>query len=172
MDDFLNFFFFCLRSLKLLQLAHALYPSHCWADSKYLLTPPTSTDRVHRHADCPWSVCAACKTKMDRTAGNRGPGRGILQSKLVFLTKAQWPAVSAHSQEHQCSFFQTSINITPTAHITKAEFSFTCQKTYVHADPSPALEAWMGFHWGYQASWSVWNSLISCLVSCPIKYLS
>lgn len=28
-DDFLNFFFFCLRSLKLLQLAHALYPSHC-----------------------------------------------------------------------------------------------------------------------------------------------
>lgn len=48
--------------------------------------------------------------------------------------------------EYQCSFFQTSIYVTPSARIAKAELPLICLKTYVHPDPNPALGAWMGFH--------------------------
>lgn len=53
--------------------------------------------------------------------------------------------MSAYNQVRQCSSFQMSSDITPTAHITKAELPLTCLNTYVHPNPTPALEALMGF---------------------------
>lgn len=81
----------------------------------------------------------ACRTKRSRQQEREGLKEAHPESILVFLMKAQWPAISTHSQLYQCPFFKLSIYITPTTHITKAEFLLICLKTYVHPHPTPRV---------------------------------
>lgn len=140
------FFIFslCLESLKFLQLA--VYPSHCYVAH-------VNKHEVYRQVSGPWSAHGGRQDLEGRTVGKRGPERGKLQSILVFLTKSQSLYISAHSQEYQCSFIWTFIDITLKP-ISPKQNSLLCAWKCVHSHSSPM---WV-FHWGHQASWSVQNT--------------
>lgn len=148
-------FSLCLESLKLLQLVHAVYPSHCYVAH-------VNRHEVHRQVNGPWSAHAGRQDLEGRTVE-----RGKLQSILVFLTKSLSLDVSDHSQEYQYSFIWTFIDITLQP-ISPKQNSFLCAWKSMFI-PTLAL---CGFFIEGTKHPGLSRTVPVCLVSSPVKHLS